>query len=91
MILYSSCRNSSEVSQFLRVAIVSRGLQRKDFANELGVDPSWLSRVLNGSCNITLDSFFKILSGLGIELELRYVDSIDISSYVTPLPKTIDL
>lgn len=71
MYITTICRTPSEVSRFLNVALVSKGIQQKDFARNLGVDPSWLSHVLNGTQNLTLVSFFKLMQGLDIEFKLN--------------------
>lgn len=85
MFIESICRNSSDVSRFLNVVVSSKGVQQKDLAKILHVDPSWLSRSFNGSQNLTLNSFFKLLDFLGIDFTLVYdEDFISLSDDVVP-------
>lgn len=44
------------------------GISQKELAYRAGIDPCHLSRVINGSCNISIVNMDKIAKGLGISL-----------------------
>lgn len=52
------------VGERIRVELLARGKRQKEFASELGKDPAWVSRVLAGRENLTLDTLERIAAAL---------------------------
>lgn len=54
----------------LKQEIDSRGIKTKFVANEIGISPSYLSQVLNGSRKLSTDVAVKASQVLGIPLNI---------------------
>ena len=49
--------------------ISKTNLSQEDFANKIGFDRTYLSRIENGKLNLTIETLCLICSGLGVSLK----------------------
>lgn len=57
-----------------------QGKQMKDLAGDMGIDPSSLTRALNG--NARLDTIEKIANALGVSIKSLFEPSDDVEGYI---------
>jgi transcriptional regulator with XRE-family HTH domain len=57
-----------EVSISLQKAMNEQGLKRKDLANILGTSPSYITKVLRGHANLSLESLAKFAFALNLQV-----------------------
>lgn len=55
-------------------AIKDQHLTRKDVAKKLHTSPAWVTKVLRGDVNLTIESMAKLCEAVGFELEFKIVD-----------------
>ena len=56
-----------------------RGIQLKDLASKMGIDPASLTRALNG--NARLDTIERIASALGVSIK-KLLDDNDVEGFI---------
>ncbi|MCR5524719.1 MAG: helix-turn-helix domain-containing protein [Lactobacillus sp.] len=54
----------------LKQEIDNRGIKTKFIANEIGISPSYLGQVLNGSRKLSTDVAVKVIQVLGLPLAI---------------------
>lgn len=59
------------MAAILRRRLEASGLSRSALARRLGASPAYVTKVLRGRTNFTLDSLVKIAAALGAEVEVR--------------------
>ncbi len=62
-------------------AIVGQGLARKAIAAKLGTSPAWVTKVLRGDVNLTIETMAKLSEAVGYVLQIEIkprVESISI-------------
>jgi len=55
-------------------AIKDLGLTRKEVAVKLATSPAWVTKVLRGDVNLTIESMAKLCDAVGYELEFKICD-----------------
>lgn len=63
------------LSQNVKRLCRERGIQMKELASEMGVDPASLTRAVNG--NARLDTIEKIASALDVSIRTLFADNSD--------------
>jgi transcriptional regulator with XRE-family HTH domain len=56
-------------------AMRDRRLSRKQVAQLLGTSPAWVTKVLRGDVNLTVDSMVRLCGAVGRELQIRVVET----------------
>ena len=51
-------------------AIREKNLTRKDFASSIGASPAWVTKVLRGDVNLTIETMAKLAKAVGWELRV---------------------
>lgn len=54
-------------------AINARGLSRKQVADILQTSPAWVTKVLRGDVNLTIESMAKLCHAVGLDLQIAVV------------------
>lgn len=62
-----------EFAVAIDAAIKSLGLSRKEIADILQTSPAWVTKVLRGDVNLTIESMAKLCNAVGLELQLNVV------------------
>ena len=70
----------------MRTAFAESGMAQEELAERMGVDPSLISRRLNGSENLTLKTMSHMGTGMGRRLTLAFCpyDQLGMSNYHYP-------
>lgn len=58
-------------------AIRSQNLARKDVAARLDASPAWVTKVLRGDINLTIESMAKLASSIGYQLNISIVKKVE--------------
>lgn len=61
-------------------AIRSQSLARKDVAARLDTSPAWVTKVLRGDINLTIESMVKLASSVGYELNISITKKVENST-----------
>jgi transcriptional regulator with XRE-family HTH domain len=67
---YQAEGTSIRFTEDLVALMKSRGLTRTALAEKIGTSPAYVTKILRGDTNFTLDSMVKIATALGCELTL---------------------
>lgn len=59
-------REAAALITQVRVELAERGMQQKDLAAAMGIEPATLNRYLKSKRGISMSVFFKMASGLGM-------------------------
>lgn len=62
-----------EFAVAIAAAIKSRGLSREAIAAILHTSPAWVTKVLRGDVNLTIESMAKLCNAVGLELQINVV------------------
>ncbi|KQQ65734.1 helix-turn-helix domain-containing protein [Microbacterium sp. Leaf320] len=81
---------SQHVGLLLSDAIAHRGLAQARVADETGISPSQLSRVLTGKKVFTLDQLDAVCAVIGVDL-IEIISAADTATKSRPLPKSGEL
>lgn len=54
-------------------AIISSGLKRFEIANRIGTSPAWITKILRGDANPTLETMQKLANAVGCNLHISVV------------------
>ncbi len=60
-----------DLAKFVRARRTQSGLRIDDAAALCGVSVETLSKIETGKAGVTVDSLFKVLNGLGIQLKVK--------------------
>lgn len=52
-------------------AIKNKKMSRKDVAASINTSPAWITKVLRGDVNLTIDSMVKLCNAVGHELQIK--------------------
>lgn len=63
------------LSHRVQSTLEQRGLPRRELARRLGVSPAYVTQLLGGRANFTLDTLVKLSRALGLELRCALVES----------------
>lgn len=94
--VYWTERAILRVTEEIFVAMEKRGMQRSELARRLGTSPAYVTKILRGKANFTLESLARIAFALGGEFEFHFspldtrtprVESAA-SSIAVPTPQT---
>jgi len=70
------CKSMSAVMRDFRKTVVGRlddmNVQQKEIAARAGFKPSYLSWVLSGRHNVTMDTFLRVAEAVGIQVSISY-------------------
>lgn len=58
-------------------AIRSQNLARKDIAARLDASPAWVTKVLRGDVNLTIESMAKLASAVGYQLNISIAKNVE--------------
>ncbi|MBC7857653.1 MAG: XRE family transcriptional regulator [Burkholderiaceae bacterium] len=58
-------------------AIRSQNLARKDVAARLDASPAWVTKVLRGDINLTIESMAKLASSVGYDLNISITKKVE--------------
>ncbi len=82
-ILFLKAELTIEIAEKIYNAMEARGMSQSDLARKLGKNREWVSRVLSGSENLTIESMVRIglaldfFWNLGPEIAIPPVDDVD--------------
>lgn len=62
-----------EFAVAIDAAIKSLGLSRKEIAAILQTSPAWVTKVLRGDVNLTIESMAKLCNAVGLKLQINVV------------------
>lgn len=62
-----------EFAVAIDAAIKSLGLSRKEMAEILQTSPAWVTKVLRGDVNLTIESMAKLCNAVGLDLQINVV------------------
>lgn len=71
----------SQVKKKLIAKAIEKKISQKAVADKIGVDRSFITRILKGKTNITLRTLAEISWALGVEPELRLIEEDKNASY----------
>ncbi len=54
-------------------ALAAQGVSRAELARRIGVAPAYVTKLLRGNVNVTLDTIVKVSAALGLVCEVRLV------------------
>jgi transcriptional regulator with XRE-family HTH domain len=60
-----------QITEQIVEALEEQGLQRRDLADRMGVSAALVSRLLNGSPNLTISTLARVASALGLDVDVR--------------------
>lgn len=60
------------VTEAIFVAMEERGMQRSELARRLGTSPAYVTKILRGKANFTLESLARIALALGGEFQFHF-------------------
>lgn len=63
--------SSADIASFVRARRTQSGLRIDDAADLCGVSVETLSKIETAKAGVNLDSLFKVLNGLGIQLRVK--------------------
>lgn len=66
-------RVMSEFRDEVSRQLEDQAVQQKELAYRAGFKPSYLSRVLSGRHNVTLDTFLRIAEAIGLNVQISYL------------------
>lgn len=64
--------------KFLRIKAIENRLPQKAIAEKSGLDPAYVSNVLNAKLNPGLENLIKIAGAIGYEIEWRKIETDNI-------------
>ena len=70
--VYWTERAILSVTEEIFVAMEKRGMQRSELARRLGTSPAYVTKILRGKANFTLESLARIAFALGGEFQFRF-------------------
>ncbi len=70
--VYWTERAILSVTEEIFVAMEKRGMQRSELARRLGTSPAYVTKILRGKANFTLESLARIAFALGGEFEFHF-------------------
>ncbi|MBP9146615.1 MAG: helix-turn-helix transcriptional regulator [Thermoanaerobaculia bacterium] len=71
--VYWTERAILRVTEEIFVAMEKRGMQRSELARRLGTSPAYVTKILRGKANFTLESLARIALALGGEFEFHFL------------------
>ena len=70
--VYWTERAILSVTEEIFVAMEKRGMQRSELARRLGTSPAYVTKILRGKANFTLESLARIALALGGEFQFHF-------------------
>jgi transcriptional regulator with XRE-family HTH domain len=70
--VYWTERAILRVTEEIFVAMEKRGMQRSELARRLGTSPAYVTKILRGKANLTLESLARIALALGGEFQFHF-------------------
>jgi transcriptional regulator with XRE-family HTH domain len=70
--VYWTERAILSVTEEIFVAMEKRGMQRSELARRLGTSPAYVTKILRGEANFTLESLARIALALGGEFQFHF-------------------
>lgn len=70
--VYWTERAILSVTEEIFVAMEKRGMQRSELARRLGTSPAYVTKILRGKANFTLESLARIAFALGGEFQFHF-------------------
>jgi transcriptional regulator with XRE-family HTH domain len=64
-------------------AIHEARLSRKDVAAAMKTSPAWVTKVLRGDVNLTIESMAKLCQAIGHDLEIKVAKRVPVQVYTT--------
>ncbi len=72
-----------EVAEQVCKLIESQGVTRSELAQRLAVTPAYITKLLNGNPNLTIESLLKLSDALGQTLDIRFAPTLTVAQSVT--------
>ena len=60
-----------QITEQVVEALEQQGLQRRDLGERMGVSPALVTRLLNGSPNLTIGTLARMATALGLDVEVK--------------------
>lgn len=71
-----------EVAEEVCQLIESQGLTRSELAQRLAVTPAYITKLLNGNPNLTIESLLKLSDALGQTLDIHFTPKLTVAQSV---------
>ncbi len=86
-------RRSNRIATKILIALKEQNLSQKTLANRMGVTPQYISKLVKGKENFTLETCTKLEAFLGIEIyhdSIKEKKSIEYADYTSSYQKKYD-
>lgn len=72
-----------EVAEQTCKLVESQGITRSELAQRLAVTPAYITKLLNGNPNLTIESLLKLSDALGQTLDIRFAPKLEVAQSTT--------
>ena len=72
-----------EVAEQTCKLVESQGITRSELAQRLAVTPAYVTKLLNGNPNLTIESLLKLSDALGQTLDIRFAPKLEVAQSTT--------